>query len=296
MTPKPVRELNPEVPQWLAATVERLHAKQPADRFGSAAEAAELLWYNLEHPDQPRQVPRPRPPRRRRSRRWLLTRVLAGILLLLGGLVLSETLHWTHLTGRASQLTLRTELRGHEGPVWSVAFAPDSKTVATGSDDKSIRLWDTRDGQEKTILRGQDNYAIGTVVFAHSGKFLVSIDYAGALHVWDVASGKEGPPLPPHTGSSRRMALAPDDKTLAIGNAQNVELWDLKSRTVRQSLQGHKNTVGPVAFAPDGRTLASGDNGGHVILWDLQTGNKRAELQGDSIRMAPWPSLRTARS
>jgi serine/threonine-protein kinase len=55
-TPQPIRELNPKIPAWLAATVERLHAKRPDDRFGSAAEVAELLNYNLHHPDRPRQV------------------------------------------------------------------------------------------------------------------------------------------------------------------------------------------------------------------------------------------------
>ena len=49
-TPTPIRKLNPAIPPWLAAVVERLHAKRPADRFASAAEVAELLRYNLEQP------------------------------------------------------------------------------------------------------------------------------------------------------------------------------------------------------------------------------------------------------
>ena len=60
-TPKPIRKLNPAVPRWLAVVVERLHAKRPADRFASAAEVAELLRYNLEHPRRPRIAARPRP-------------------------------------------------------------------------------------------------------------------------------------------------------------------------------------------------------------------------------------------
>ena len=58
-TPRPIRELNPAIPPWLAAVVERLHAKDRADRFASAAEVAELLRYNLDHPDQPRPCRRP---------------------------------------------------------------------------------------------------------------------------------------------------------------------------------------------------------------------------------------------
>src|SRR5262249_26557492 len=57
--PRPTRELNPDIPSWLAATVERLQAKRPRDRFESAAEVAELLRYNLGHLDQPRFVAPP---------------------------------------------------------------------------------------------------------------------------------------------------------------------------------------------------------------------------------------------
>jgi len=293
VTPRPIRELNPDIPNWLDAIFQRLHAKRPADRFATASEVADLLWYNLEHPDQPRQVPqlqpagRPRPKRRR-----VLARVLLGALVLICGLVLSETLHWTHLLGPAgsssteqSQVTLRTELRGHQGPVLSVAYAPDARTVATGSDDGVIRLWDAHTGQEKTSFSlPAQRHAISTVVFAHSGKFLGSVDGTGAMHVWDITTGKEGPELPPHSGSSRRMAISPDDETLAIGSSQNVELWDLKSREVK-ILSGHQNTVLAFAFAPDGRTLATGDVGGHILLWDPATGSKLGEFQGDSVGM-----------
>src|SRR5262249_52599904 len=75
-TPPPIREINPAVPDWLAAIVERLHAKQPAERFANAADVAELLRYNLEHPDRPRIVARPRTPQQLRARRRLL---LAGV-------------------------------------------------------------------------------------------------------------------------------------------------------------------------------------------------------------------------
>src|SRR5262249_17760415 len=57
--PAPVREANPEVPDWLAAVVEKLHAKGPAARFQSAAEVAELLGRHLAHVQHPSVVPLP---------------------------------------------------------------------------------------------------------------------------------------------------------------------------------------------------------------------------------------------
>jgi serine/threonine protein kinase len=63
-TPRPVQELNPAIPDWLIAIVEKLHAKKPADRFQSAAEVAELLRQYLAHLQQPSRVPRPVGPER----------------------------------------------------------------------------------------------------------------------------------------------------------------------------------------------------------------------------------------
>jgi serine/threonine protein kinase len=287
-TPGPIREMNPTIPPWLAATVERLHAKVPGDRFVSAAEVAELLRYNLAHPDRPRRVPPPRSaPQVRRRRRRLLAAAGLGLLLLVGGLVLGESLGRLHPAGGAvedGRVPLRATLRGYDGPVWSVAFAPDGKTVVTGSDDSTLRFWDAGTGRAQESLRTRGG--IVAVAFAHSGKFLVSGDGDGNLSLWDAATHTELPPLPHHSTNVRRLAISPDDRTLAVGGgAQGVELWDLASRTVRQMLPGHQGTVLAVVFAPDGKTLATGDASGQVRLWDPATGSERAHFGGDSLNL-----------
>jgi WD40 repeat protein/tRNA A-37 threonylcarbamoyl transferase component Bud32 len=285
-TPRPIRELNPAIPDWLAATVERLHAKQPADRFASAAEVAELLRYNLEHPDQPRLPLPPRSgPRLRRHRRRLLLGVLLAGLLLVGGLLLGEAFHWAHLAGEGGDggVPLRATLRGHDGPVMSMAFAPDGRLLATGSDDTSLRLWDAATGKQQAVLPGHSSAVVG-VAFAHSGEFLVSGDSDGTLRLWNVATRDEGPALPHHQGNLRRLALSPDDRTLAVGGgAQGVELWDLETRSIRQTLAGRHGSVFAIAFAPDGQTLATGDANGSIHLWDPATGTERATFRADSI-------------
>jgi tRNA A-37 threonylcarbamoyl transferase component Bud32 len=287
-TPPPVRDLNPAVPGWLAATVERLHAKRPADRFAGAAEVAELLRYNLEHPDRPRPVPA-RPAAGRRGRRRLLAGALAAGLLLASGLLLSESLRWTHLTGLAQGVdgpdrTLpRVTLAGHTGPVWSVAFAPDGHTLATGSDDATLRLWDPTAGRQTAVLSGHGS-AVLAVAFAHSGKFLVASGGDGTLRVWDAAGHKEERELQHHNGSVRRAPLSPDDRTVALASStQGVELWDLGSGTVRQTLAGRHGTIWALAFSPDGQTLATGDTSGSIRLWDLASGVEQADFPGDPL-------------
>jgi len=288
--PRPIRTLNPAIPSWLASIVERLHAKRPADRFASAAEVAELLSYNLGHPDQPRLAPPPQREMRSRSmRRLLVGSILAGVLLI-GGLALSEVLHWTHLFGwgttvedQANGVKLRATLGGHTGPVWSIAFAPDGATVATGSDDTTVRFWDPAAGEEKAQLPKHSS-AVFAVAFGHSGTFLITGDSDGRLRLWDFPSLKEQPPLPHGIGNVRRLAISPDDKTVAVGSsAQGVELVDIDRRTIRQKLSGHNGTIQSIAFAPNGKILAAGDTSGQIRFFDPATGAEQAQFSGDTL-------------
>jgi serine/threonine protein kinase len=288
-TPRPIRELNPSIPTWLAAIVERLQAKRPDDRFASAAAVADLLRYNRAHPDQPRPVPPPRTLRQqRRSPRRLAVGVLVSTLLLASGFLLTNRVGWTHWLGWGSpgdraenRVPLRATLSGHTGPVWSVAFAPDGETLATGSDDASLRFWNTATAVETAQLPGH-NSAVFALAFAHNGTFLVSGDGDGTLRLWDVATRQESGVLPHHGGNVRRVAISPDDTTVAVGSsAQAVELWDIASRTIRQTLAGHHGSILAIAFAPDGSTLATGDASGDIRFWDPATGAERARFAGD---------------
>jgi eukaryotic-like serine/threonine-protein kinase len=290
-TPRPIRELNPSIPAWLASIVERLQAKRPDDRFASAAGVADLLRYNRAHPDQPRPVPPPRTlAHRRRSRRRLAVGVLVSTLLLASGFLLTDKAGWTHWLGGGSsgdraenRVPLRATLSGHTGPVWSVAFAPDGETLATGSDDASLRFWNTATALETAQLPGH-NSAVFALAFAHNGTFLVSGDGDGTLRLWDVATRQESAVLPHHGGNVRRIAISPDDTTVAVGSsAQGVELWDVASRTIRQTLAGHHRSILAIAFSPDGDTLATGDATGDIRFWDPATGAERARFAGDPL-------------
>jgi serine/threonine protein kinase len=282
VTPRPIRELNPSVPAWLTAIVECLQAKRPADRFATAAEVAELLRYNLAHPEQPR-LP-PARPQWRGKKRWLGAIVLL-LFLLAGGAL---WMRWAGDTSAISPATqreglpvpLQATLSGHTGPVWSVAISPDGQTVATGGDDSTVRLWGLSTGQQEAVLPGQHNH-VAEVAFAHSGKFLLSGDSDGVLHRWDVAMRKETGSYPHHGGSVRALVISPDDTTVAVPGSQAIELWDLRAGTVRLSLVGPGATVTALAYAPDGKTLAVGDSNGFIQFWDTISGSAGARFQAE---------------
>jgi WD40 repeat protein len=155
-----------------------------------------------------------------------------------------------------------------------VAFSPDGKQVASGSNDKTVRLWDAVTGTALQTLEGHSSW-VSSVAFSPDGKQVASGSTDKTVRLWDAVTGTALQTLEGHSSWVRSVAFSPDGKQVASGSAdETVWLWDAVTGTALQTLEGHSSSVSSVAFSQDSKVeqglFVSNDwvvEGKEKILW-----------------------------
>ncbi len=184
----------------------------------------------------------------------------------------------------ATDESLLRTLEEHTGWVHSVAFHPDGRILASGSQDQTVRLWDVASGQEvQWPLKGTS--PVYSVAFSFDGHTLAWGSEDGRVRLWYMAGGREVQWRLRCTSSVYSVAFSPGGDLLASASADAVVLWDAENGQEMRQLKGHTHVVQSVTFSPDGRILASAGGDKTVRLWDVSAALNPGVARGRAVQV-----------
>ncbi|MFM7426736.1 MAG: NACHT domain-containing protein [Elainella sp.] len=210
-------------------------------------------------------------------------------------------------------------LEGHQGRIWSLDYSPDGQFLASGSDDQTIRFWQTGTGRSLKVLRGQTG-PVRLVKFSPDGQLLASNSGDQTVKLWDVRAlyarlqgetslqgepnrKTQQPTLGQQISGYRDEFVSGQSVTMLSGEFERVfaldfhpqgdriatgsddamvRIWETRTGTCLQTLTGHQKPVEAVAFQPRGDLLASGSDD-QVRLWRPQSGTQTGTQTGNCV-------------
>jgi len=299
-TPQPLHTVNPEVPEWLSEIVDKLLAKNPADRYQSAGEVAEVFaaelarWHALSPLDVPADVcaasSGSRISRTRTRKHICWKRVAFRVLPWLGGAAIGAlavallgtprvvekvvevpTGNGAPLAAVDSGPTPINTFYGKSWAVWALTFL-DTDELVIGLGNGDVKIWNYRTGETMKTLEPRQNGTIWSIDVSSNGKYLVTPCDDSKVTEWRLDNFEVRRDYP-QPNSTKAAVYSPDATLLATGDRNaTVRVWNLDLQ-IPIELYGHHGTVHALAYSPDGTKLASAGSDGTAKVWDLRTIN-----------------------
>ena len=193
-----------------------------------------------------------------------------------------------------AQKVIRHQFAGHDQDIYSLDFASDGRHIASGSGDRTIRLWDIQENQCVLTLQIEDG--VTTVAISPNNRFVAAGSLDKSVRIWDTQTGvlverTEGEQG--HKDSVYSVAFSPRGDHLVSGSLdKTIRMWKLsnmpsglgqvqtRNGECIRTFEGHKDFVLSVALTPDGNWVMSGSKDRGVQFWDPETGLAQLMLQG----------------
>ncbi len=194
------------------------------------------------------------------------------------------------LFGRDESWRLVRTLSRHSGQVLSIAFSPDGSRIASGGNDRTLRLWDVKTGKNTQTLRVQAD--VSSLAFSPDGTRIVSgtADYTGTtgdVRIWNINTGENTHILRGHTEAVRSVDFSPDGARIVsashrdyLRSAGDIRIWDAETGDQIRTFSARTGGVFQVSFSRDGRRILGANGDRTIKIWDVETGRELSTLKG----------------
>jgi len=296
-------EIDPAFPAWLSDVIDRLLAKNPADRFQSAAEVAKIFEIELARhgialpPGCGKKSAYSLKPRRHVCWKTVAFRTLPlilgiGIGALAVGLWPSDRTDPPPQNGSAIDPGPEPKftIAGQAGPVWALAFTPNGEMLAVGAEDGSINLYKLTEKEPINFRKlPRSGRHVWNIDITRDGRYLVAPNDDNEVDVYDLTTYKVDSKFAPGA-STKSATFSPDGRYLITGDRTGaIMVWDRVTQ-IPIELPGINGTAHNVAVSPDSKQLAEAGSDGAVKLWDLtKIDDKTKEWKPDSLEQHAGP-------
>jgi WD40 repeat protein len=186
-----------------------------------------------------------------------------------------DTLHhnksWPQLVSArlSGWQSLQSIMEGHTEQVIALARSPEGRSLASGSHDHTVRLWNPQTGEMIAVLKGHTNL-VSIIVYSPDGRYIASGSDDHTVRVWDFESRSVHAICEGHTDSVSSLVFSPDGNRVASASYDcTIRFWSAHTGQIITVLHSHSKPVCTVCFSPDGRYLATGSKDCTVKLWNM---------------------------
>ena len=175
---------------------------------------------------------------------------------------------------------------GHSNGVGSVVLSADGRFIVSGSDDKTIKLWNIHERKEVCTFTGHTSF-IWSVAMSADCKLIASGSEDKTVKLWSIHERKEEFTFTGHKGVVRSVAISADGRFIVSGSTDyRIKLWNILEKTNEHTFEGHQGGVASVAVTPDCRYIVSGAGDNTIRIWNIQERKEEYIFKGhtDNVR------------